>query len=178
VSTERCREASCICKLEAHDVILTGLPAKSLRQDIRVRGKCAAGCLPASGAMTFYEFEERQVCLKLNRSAKTSTAHDHVLVSPFWRMRRNIRRLPRSIQRPQPRRGSRDRRRTEALPQPRTVDDAMARVRHAKCVHFVRILSTLSPILFFALVGEPMGRPVGSSSRCQGDGQPRCRLSP
>jgi hypothetical protein len=35
--------------------------------------------------MTFYEFEEWQVCLKLNRSAKTSTAHDHVSISLFYR---------------------------------------------------------------------------------------------
>jgi hypothetical protein len=107
VSTKRCREASCFCKLEAHHVILTGLPAKSLGEDVRVRGKSAAGCLPASRAMTFYEFEEWQVCFKLNRSAKTSTAHDHVSVSQFWCMRRNIHWSPRSIQRPQAPRQSR-----------------------------------------------------------------------
>jgi hypothetical protein len=85
VSTESCGEASRFGKLKAHDVILTALPAKSLRQDVRIRRKGAAGCLSASGAMTFYEFEEWQVCLKLNRSAKTSTAHDHVSISLFYR---------------------------------------------------------------------------------------------
>jgi hypothetical protein len=31
--------------------------------------------------MASYELEERQVCLKLDRSAKTSTPHNHALIS-------------------------------------------------------------------------------------------------
>jgi hypothetical protein len=36
--------------------------------------------------MAFYEFEEWKIRLKLNRSAKTSTAHDHVSISLLWRI--------------------------------------------------------------------------------------------
>jgi hypothetical protein len=88
-TTEWCREASRLRKVETSHPIFTRNPAECLRQDICVCGEGAFSCLPATGAMASHKFEERQIGLKFNRSTEARTTYRHDSRSPATLRRRS-----------------------------------------------------------------------------------------